>query len=154
MDIPNINYSSNIFSGTFSNCYRLSYLKIGGSLKGLSNQTIDLTNNIGCASPSANILNYSDYHGITTATQVIDDATYHALKNNPDWWTANIAYSRYNHDSAAETLANLPFMTAGKSNTIKFKGEAGSSTDGGAINTLTADEIAVATARGWTVTLT
>ena len=37
--------------------------------------------------------------------------------------------------------------------TIKFRGEAGSATDGGAINTLTEEEIAVATAKGWTVTL-
>jgi hypothetical protein len=43
--------------------------------------------------------------------------------------------------------------TAGGTNTIKFKGIAGSKTDGGAINTLTEEEIAVAAAKGWTVTL-
>lgn len=32
-------------------------------------------------------------------------------------------------------------------------GKAGSKTDGGAINTMTAEEIAVAAAKGWTVTL-
>ena len=35
--------------------------------------------------------------------------------------------------------------------TIKFKGAAGAKTDGGAINTMTEEEIAVATAKGWTV---
>jgi hypothetical protein len=65
-------------------------------------------------------------------------------------------YSRYNHDSAVNTINSLPdtsayLATAGGTNTIKFKGNAGSKTDGGAINTLTAEEIAVATAKGWTV---
>ena len=38
-------------------------------------------------------------------------------------------------------------------NTIKFRGEAGALTDGGAINTLTEEEIAVAAAKGWTVSI-
>lgn len=151
--IPNVTSTTNVFYNAFANCHRLSSLKIGGSLKGLSNQTIDLTTSVGYTNYPENILNRSDYHGITAATQVTNDATYQALKNNPDWWTSDIAYSRYNHDSAAETLANLPFMTAGKGNTIKFRGASGSSTDGGAINTLTAAELAVASSRNWTVTL-
>jgi hypothetical protein len=64
-----------------------------------------------------------------------------------------IEYSRYNHDSAVETINSLPDVSAGSGNTIKFEGAAGSLTDGGAINTLTEEEIAVATAKGWTVTL-
>lgn len=66
--------------------------------------------------------------------------------------------SVYNHDSAVETINSLPdtsayLASAGGTNTIKFKGDSGSATDGGAINTLTEEEIAVATAKGWTVTL-
>lgn len=91
---------------------------------------------------------------------------YSALKNREDWFITtperenNIYYamyfSRYNHDSAVETINSLPdtsayLATAGGTNTIKFKGEAGKYTDGGAINTLTEEEIAVATAKGWTV---
>lgn len=90
--------------------------------------------------------------------EVIDDTTYAALKNDPDWFTCNVAYSRYNHDSAVATINSLPDTSAylaanGGTNTIKFKGAAGEKTDGGAINTLTAEEIAVAAAKGWTVTL-
>lgn len=98
-------------------------------------------------------------YGFTSDTRVTDDTTYQALKDNPDYWTTLVAYSRYNHDSAVETINSLPdtsaFLAAneGTTNTIKFKGTAGSSTDGGAINTLTEEEIAVATAKGWTVTL-
>ena len=70
----------------------------------------------------------------------------------------NINYSRYNHDSAVRTINSLPdtsaYLTAnGGTNTIIFKGASGASTDGGAINTLTEEEIAVATAKGWTVSL-
>lgn len=68
----------------------------------------------------------------------------------------NYKNSRYNHDGAVETINSLPdtsayLATAGGTNTIKFKGEAGSATEGGAINTMTEEEIAVATAKGWTV---
>ena len=77
------------------------------------------------------------------------------MKNDPDWWTMKVEYSRYNHDSAVATINSLPdtsayLATAGGTNTIKFSGAAGSATDGGAINTLTEEEIAVATAKGWT----
>jgi uncharacterized protein YceK len=96
---------------------------------------------------------------ITADKEVKDDATYQALKDDPDWWTKNVAYSRYNHDSAVRTINSLPSAieyqtSSGKgANIIKFKGEAGSLTDGGAINTLTEEEIAVAAAKGWTVSL-
>jgi hypothetical protein len=62
-----------------------------------------------------------------------------------------VDYARYNHDSAVNTINSLPDTSAYGTNTIKFRGIAGSATDGGAINTLTEEEIAVATAKGWTV---
>lgn len=68
-----------------------------------------------------------------------------------------VSASVYNHDSAVETINSLPdtsayLATAGGTNIIKFNKTAGSATDGGAISTLTEEEIAVATAKGWTVT--
>ena len=84
------------------------------------------------------------------ATKEITNATTYAkLKNDPDAWTTNVAYSRYNKTSAKETLTSLPYIN--EAHTIKFKGEAGSATDGGAIKNLTSSEIAVATAKKWTV---
>lgn len=97
---------------------------------------------------------------------------YAKLKTQDNWFSFSSAYgtyegktgvyysdlfSRYNHDSAVETLNSLPdtseyLATAGGTNTIKFNGIQGALTDGGAINTLTEEEIAVATAKGWTVT--
>ena len=79
------------------------------------------------------------------------------MKNDPDSWSNSLDYSKYNHDSAVETINSLPdtsayIATAGGTNTIKFNGYSGAKTDGGAINTLTEEEIAVAAAKGWTVT--
>ena len=54
--------------------------------------------------------------------------------------------------SDIKTISTLPDVSASGTATIKFKGAAGSLTDGGAINTMTAAEIAVATAKGWTIT--
>lgn len=120
------------------------------------NQNFELTSSVGYTGRAANITEQNN--GITAAKQVYDDATYQALKNDPDWFATKQEYSRYNHDSAVNTINSLPdtseFIAAnGGTNTIKFAGKNGSATDGGAINTLTEEEIAVAAAKGWTVTL-
>lgn len=162
-------YTSNSFDGAFNDCERLKRLTFkleeqshtegnetitvySPTTAYWKNQTIDLASTQigfggGCAS----------YNPTFTAdNRVIDDATYQALKDTEDWWTTNVAYSRYNHNSAVETINSLPQIPSDYTdavNTIKFKGASGSATDGGAINTLTQEEIAVATAKGWTVAL-
>lgn len=165
-DIPVSYYksgnTSNLFNCFVESCARLKTLTFKKNDNGTpivakwKSQTIDMTRSVGCVANAWNITDYNS--GLTTATQITDDASYQSLKNNPDSWTTLIQYSRYNHDSAVETINSLPdtsayLATAGGTNTIKFKGESGSATDGGAINTLTESEIAVATAKGWTVTL-
>lgn len=152
-------WTSNAFAETFRNCYRLkniTFALLDGQpyVVNWKSQVIELSNEIGYSIISQPILNYNS--GITADKQVKDDATYQALKNDADWFTTNIAYSRYNHDSAVATINTLPDTSAylasgGGTNTIKFKGKSGSATDGGAINTLTEAEIAVATAKGWSV---
>ena len=155
--------TSNMFASSFDNCSRLKDMTFATNngtpyTANWKTQTIDLTKSVGNSSNSYvnNILNYNS--GITADKKVTDDTTYQALKNDPDWFTTNVAYSRYNHDSAVATINSLPDTSAylaanGGTNTIKFRGNSGSATDGGAINTLTEEEIAVATAKGWTVTL-
>lgn len=154
--------TQNALNQSFYYCHRLKKLTFETNDDGTpivanwKNQTIDLTYAVGVTSDRSNILNYNS--GITADKEVTDDATYQALKNDPDWFTRLLAYSRYNHDSAVETINSLPdtsayLTTAGGTNTIKFKGAAGAKTDGGAINTLTEEEIAVAAAKGWTVSL-
>ena len=155
--------TSSFFYNTFTKCSRLKNITFETQADGTpytvkwKAQTIYVSNYVGYASSSSDITGYNS--GITADKRVTDDATYQALKNDPDWFTTDIAYSRYNHDSAVATINSLPdtsayLATAGGTNTIKFKGDSGSATDGGAINTLTEEEIAVATAKGWTVTLT
>lgn len=156
--------TSNMFSATFERCNRLKDITFATDngtpyTANWKTQTIDLNLGIGYNLGSGDqmyILNYNS--GITKDKEVTDDITYQALKNDPDWWTINRSYSRYNHDSAVATINSLPdtsayLATAGGTNTIKFRGDSGSATDGGAINTLTEEEIAVAAAKGWTVTL-
>lgn len=153
--------TSNSFYSTFNYCSRLNNFTFATPdgapyVMQWKNQTIDLSSYTGYARSYSNIVTYNS--GITRNKEVKDDATYQALKNDPDWYTCNVAYSRYNHDSAVATINSLPdtsayLATAGGTNTIKFKGACGSATDGGAINTLTDAEIAVAAAKGWTVTI-
>jgi hypothetical protein len=145
--------TSNLFGSTFNECYRLKEMIFdtdNGTPRQInwSNQTINLSGSIGYSDRASEHTG----NGISADKQVTDDVSYQALKNDPDWFTVYVAYSRYNHDSAVNTINSLPDVTVGSGNTIKFRGEAGSKTDGGAINTLTEEEIAVAAVKGWTVT--
>lgn len=153
--------SSNNFNAFCGDCTRLKNMTFKTNEDGTpivvrwKNQMFSLDGNIGFVNlyEKNYILDYNS--GITADKEVKDDATYQALKNDPDWFTADVKYSRYNHDSAVRTINSLPdtsayLATAGGTNTIKFRGEAGELTDGGAINTLTEEEIAVAAAKGWT----
>lgn len=156
-------WTSNCLEYTFSYCERLKNIVFAKQADGTpytvnwKSQVINLTNNVGYVGDNIdNILSWNS--GITADKEIKDATTYAALKNDIDWFTCDVAYSRYNHDSAVATINSLPdtsayLATAGGTNTIKFNGAAGSATDGGAINTLTEEEIAVATAKGWTVSL-
>ena len=153
--------TSNAFTYTFNAVSRAKDVIFATQENGVpysanwKSQTIDLSVLTGYSNSIATIV--SDYNsGITVDKRVTDDSSYQALKNDPDWFTTDINYSRYNHDSAVKTINSLPDTSAylasnGGTNTIKFKGASGALTDGGAINTLTDAEIAVATAKGWTV---
>jgi len=156
-------WTSNSFYSTFHSCFRLKNLTFETNVDGTplvkqwKNQTIYLNSGLGWNNSTTVDLTAIN-SGITPDKEVTDDASYQALKNNPDWFSKNMAYSRYNHDSAVATINSLPdtsayLASAGGTNNIRFFGNAGSKTDGGAVNTLTAEEIAVATAKGWTVSM-
>lgn len=139
---------------TFHYCQRASRITFGTVYNNNKwiYQVVDLSNEVGYCSTAGNIVNA----GIPYSKGVNDDAKYQALKNDPDWFSIGWNYSRYNKISAIETINSLPDCSAlstsqNATNTIKFRGEAGAKTDGGAINTMTEEEIAVATAKGWTV---
>lgn len=152
--------TSNIFSDrTFQNCNRLKEVQFelneDGTVKtrNWKNQLINLSQYVGYGSNENNITTRFN-SGITADKKVYDNATYASLKDDPDWFSTDINYSRYNHNSAVNTINSLPdCSSSGGTNTIKFTGASGALTDGGAINTLTEEEIAVATAKAWTVSL-
>ena len=148
---PSNTTTSNLFNYSFSNCQRLKRLIFATQADGTpytrtwKNQTIDLTKNTGHGMGTNNGI------GFGLDKWVHDEETYQELKDNPDYWARSADYSRYNKASAIETISTLPDVSSGSGNTIKFTGAAGANTDGGAINTMTQEEIAVATAKGWTV---
>ena len=158
LGISTSTYSSNMFSGTFTGCSRIKDFTFIANEDGTpktakwSNQTIDMTA-CGYVRYTWNRDTLLEYSDITADKEVKDDATYQALKDDPDYFTLDINYSRYNHTSAVNTINSLPDTSATGTNTIKFMGASGALTDGGAINTLTEEEIAVAASKGWTVSL-
>lgn len=160
-------YTSNTFNSSFTSAWRLKDFTFEVQEDGSpyvaskwKTQTIDLTT-VGYCQLSGTYYprnNYLYNSGITIDKCIYDDATYQALKNDPDNYVCGYSnekpfhYSRYDKASAIRTINSLPDVSgSGGTNTIKFKGEAGLKTDGGAINTMTPEEIAVATAKGWTV---
>ena len=144
-------FTANAFNNTFNNCYslgRVTFETENGNPKiaNWKSITIDLQY-VGYVSSAS----YTRYM-LPGKNEVNDSATYEQYKNT-NYYTTLQAYSRYNHDSAVETINSLPDTSATGTNTIKFNGTSGSATDGGAISNLTAEEIAVATNKGWTVTI-
>ena len=159
-------YTSNAFGYSFTNTYRLKDFIFKVQEDGTpysaiwKSQIIDLSTAGYCqlSSTYSKRDNYLYNSGITIDKCIYDDATYQALKDDPDNYVAGYStekpyhYSRYDKASAIRTINSLPDVSgSGGTNTIKFKGEAGLKTDNGAINTMTPEEIAVATAKGWTV---
>lgn len=149
------NVTNNMFGDTFNACYNLSRivftdpLNIKTTAKNWSNQMIDLLNNVGYATGS----NWF-YNGGRTyqQKQITDYSTWELYHNDPDSYTNEKAFSKYNHDSAVETINSLPDVSSGSNNVIKFYGDAGSGY-GKAISDLTSAEIQVATDKGWTVSI-
>ena len=150
-------WGSNLFQKTLNYCGRLKDFTFEMDENGQpyvrnwSNQTIDLTMRVGISTLSDSC-GYNS--GITEDKLVNSLETYEALKDDPDWWADNYAWCRYNRNSAVNTINSLPDVSQGSGNTIKFYKTAGNQIPGGNMNDLTEEEIAVATAKGWTVTLT
>lgn len=149
------NSGINAFNGAFNNCYRLKSVTFETEADGTAKtatwqkQTIDLST--AGFDPNSQLLSVPS--GDFTYLNCVDTSTsYNTLKTADDWWTSDYQYSRYNLNSAIETINSLPVTSIiSGNNTIKFKGSAGSGTDGGAISSMTEEQIAVAASKGWTV---
>lgn len=158
-------YTSNAFNSAFSGSYCLKNftfeLQEDGTpyvASGWKSQTIDLIQAGHCIATYDYQLDLTYNSGRTTDKRIYNDETYALYKDDINSYVAGKTadnphyYSRYDKASAIRTINSLPDVSgSGGTNTIKFKGLAGLKTDGGAINTMTEEEIAVATAKGWTV---
>jgi hypothetical protein len=162
--------TSNMFSSTFYYCSRLTHLVFDTNngvprVENWKSQTIDLTSNVGYGNSSS----LTRYAGFTN-DDVVNSTTFSSyiefeeeVAKRPNWIAANESVARYTRESAVETINSLPDTSAylaanGGTNTIKFRTNQGSArrrADGYSlkIGDLSAEEIAVATAKGWTVTL-
>ena len=156
-------FTSNMFNGCVSNMYLLKKFTFETDsgqpiVANWKTQTLDFSSaGFTSSTYKTHLLNYNS--GITADKEVNDDATYQALKNDPDWFSTKLEYSKYNLASATETINSLPdtsayLATAGGTNTIKFKKNSGINTDGGGITADTmAEASAIAASKGWTVTI-
>ena len=170
---------NNLYNSTFVDCYRLDELTFetndDGTPKQLyaSNQFIDLSQNIGYCPSSKWVTCYIvgdikqgqlvptfyDYIQPSASStdiwnyQITSDKHTEEYYNHKDSWTEDYLYSRYNHRSMVNTINSLPVISSGGTNTIKFKSNQGDNSPWGGASNLTEEEIAVATAKGWTVSL-
>lgn len=158
---PNGALTTNVFDDTFYRCHRLkdlTFKTVNGKPYDASwkNQTIQLYNGVGWLTQQDSVI--TGYNsGITADKKVVGEATYEALKNDADWYSGMVEYSRFNHTSAVNLINSLPDTSAyiaenGGTNTVYLRNQAGEKTDGGKIGNLTEEEIAVAAAKGWTIT--
>ena len=153
----------NMFYSAFSGMHRIKKLTFDApNPVKWKNQVIDLTEYFGYSQTNPTTgqpkhLKEDGYNTTITQDKVMTASTMTSLLGDPDAYPTTINTSRYNHTSAVQTLNSLPDTSAylassGGTNTIKITKYLGSLT-GSSTNDLTAEEIAVATAKGWTVSL-
>ena len=126
------------------------------------NQVIDLTEYFGYSQTNTTTgqpkhLKEDGYNTTITADKIMTPSNMTSLIGDPDAYPTAVNTSRYNHSSAVQTLNSLPDTSAylassGGTNTIKIRKNLGG-LSGSSTSNLTAEEIAVATAKGWTVSL-
>lgn len=96
-----------------------------------------------------NVKQYQDWHSIVRTG---------SFKYNGQTVNPGVLVSRFNHNSIVKFINTVPdtsayLATTGGTNTIKLSKYQGDLTDEGGVSDLTPEEIAVATAKGWTVTI-
>lgn len=171
-----ISSGTNSFGGCVNDCYslhRLTFYMPNGSpaTANLIDQTVDLSVNVGYW-PSSGGWNLDGIKGFLLEDadknnafliNSANDAT-GANVENLNSYAVSVDYATYTRKSAVETINSLPDTSAAlaaananggtHTNTIKFNYGAGSAYGSDYyMASLSAAEIAVATAKGWTVTL-
>ena len=146
--------TTNLFTNTFNRLMRCKSIMFYALYEyNLSNQVIDLRK-VGVydrdyvnTQTDSEMLRHID---LGPRTWVYDAADYELYKDDENYTTTKIEFSRYNHTAAVDTINNIP-RTIGTNNMIIFSGASGQATDDGGIDSLTEEEIAVAVDNGWSV---
>lgn len=168
----NVTWTSNVFRDTFKDCARLKSVTFALQEDGtpyvhnISNQTIDLTT-VGYLATGTPTTYWNIYVKDITEADKIDSwqkwETYFGDTGHPsslgtgNGYATDVKWCTFGRTAAKRLFATLPDVTGGSGNTIKLNGRAllgNNQMPYEAINDLTEEEIAVATARGWTVTRT
>lgn len=152
--------SVNMFYQAFNNMFRIKKLTFDApNPVKWKNQVIDLSEYFGYlgANKTPVHLKENGYNTTITQDKVMTASTMTSLIGDADAYPTAVNTSRYNHTRAVQTLNSLPDTSAyiassGGTNTIKILKNLGGLT-GSSTSDLTEEEIAVATAKGWTVTL-
>ena len=152
----NLNSSySNSFNDTFTDCSRLKKLTLQTQEDGTpytasawKYQTIDL------ATVGYGTTLFKNYTGFTDETKIDSVEKWHGYIDGsyPDGWAASVEYSTFGATAAKELFATLPDVSGGSNNSVKLKQAAASAIPGEEMTSLTEEDIAVAAAKGWTVT--
>lgn len=155
---PDITITSNMFSswGGYYNARHIIFETNNGTplVRNWSNQNISFGSGIGYFVS----LGFITTAHLSTDKIIRDQSTYDLYKNDPDavvldLYSENYGdFSWFNHDAFVEFLESLPDVSGGTNNRItNVDGRSGNYTDAGAISTITAAEIAIATNKGWTI---
>lgn len=116
---------------------------------GWKSQVIDLTRagyGSGCATYDTRF---------TINTKIVESARWEQAISGQldDYWTDDVTWSVYDRRAAVRTINSLPDVSgSGSTNTIKFANSGANSCGTYAVANLSQEEIAVAVAKGWTVT--
>lgn len=150
--------TSNCMGSMFRYCYRLkrATFKTNNGTPNKVNwkgQTISFNSYTGWAGYSAAVKEMLNWNSGITAED--ED---NGRDTNPNYWSKQYGNSRFGRAAAVEFINSLPdtseYLAAnGGTNSIKFYSNAGSNV-GDNVNSLTEEEIAVASAKGWTISYT
>ena len=166
----NATLSSNMFSKSFDSCYRLKALTFATQEDGTSyvvkwkNQTIDLTT-VGFSKTDSAMMSYTDFTTDTKIDSVSKWRDYvgypdQGLPGKGDGWASDRNWSVFGKSATVNLINSLPDTSAylassGGTNTVKLYSMAAYNVTYECIGDyLTEEEIAVATAKGWTISLT
>lgn len=168
-------WTSNAFSSTFKLCCRLKKLTFKKQADGTpyaakwKSQTIDLSEYIGYGANQSFYNQYLPNWGFTDATKITNQSQRTDYRNASardttpgtfeyDGWTDDYAWSTFGATATREFFDSLPdtsayLASAGGTNTIKLKRTAAMNDPFDKMSLLTEEDIAVAAAKGWTVSL-